>query len=144
MTDLAYDGFGPGHAESDCNNGRFGLIEAAPATVCVIDANGIIIKVNKAWLRFAVANGCPAEALIGIGANYLEACIAGASAGEPAAAEALDGIVSVMRGWRRDFFLDYSCHAPEQQRWFRMIVTPVPRHARFIISHEPILIPNLN
>lgn len=145
MTILAYDSFYPEPREQDSVDRRqLGLLDSAAANVCVIDASGIIVRVNKAWRRFAAANGCPPEALIGVGASYLEACTAGASDGDLVAEEALDGIVSVMRGCRAQFELEYPCHSPDQQRWFRMIVTPVRGWPRFIISHEPVLPPHFN
>jgi two-component system CheB/CheR fusion protein len=128
----------------DQNPWRPGLVDAAGANVCIIDASGIIIKVNKAWRRFAEANGCSAEALIGVGADYLDACAKGAASGEPSGAEALEGILSVMQGTVERFELHYPCHSPDVERWFLMLVSPVPGRGRFIIAHEQILIPSLN
>lgn len=143
MTNLAYDDLDWGYPDPWTDQHRTGVRDAPAANVCVIDSSGIIIKVNTAWLRFAEANGCTAEAAIGVGADYLEACAKGA-AGDPFAAEALEGIVAVMQGWRRHFVLEYPCHAPSLERWFRMIVTPVRGRPRFIISHEQIRIPSLS
>lgn len=47
--------------------------------------------------------------------------------GSDAAAQALAGIESVLRGERPHFMTEYECHAPGEQRWFAMRVTPL-RH----------------
>lgn len=96
-------------------------IDALADTLCVIDATGRIVAVNRAWSQFAVANGGSA-ARVGPGANYLDVCDAGRDS-SPTAAEAGDGIRAVLLGDRDVFALEYPCHGPECDRWFAMRVT---------------------
>lgn len=49
------------------------LIDAFPASVTVLDHQGIIRYVNGAWRRFAKANGVPSTA-DGVGIKYLDLC----------------------------------------------------------------------
>jgi two-component system CheB/CheR fusion protein len=96
-------------------------IDALADTLCVIDATGRIVAVNRAWSQFAVANGGSA-ARVGPGANYLDVCDAGRDS-SPTAADAGDGIRAVLLGIRDVFALEYPCHGPECDRWFVMRVT---------------------
>jgi PAS domain S-box-containing protein len=100
------------------------VIDALPAHVALIDSMGIIISVNEAWRRFAREN-----ALSGsndaIGQNYLEICekAQGDCAEEGPASAA--GIRRVLSGELKEFALEYPCHSPTEQRWFREIITPL-------------------
>jgi PAS domain S-box-containing protein len=97
-------------------------VDALADALCVVDATGRILAVNRAWTEFAVANGGdPARA--GPGVNYLDVCDAGRSSC-PGAVEAADGIRAVLLGTRDFFAIEYPCHGPEGDRWFAMRVTP--------------------
>lgn len=100
------------------------ILNALPAHIALLDCDGIIIQVNDAWRRFAIANMLPGSG-IGIGLDYLATC---ESARGPGAAEALQvaqGIRAVMDGTVDSFSLEYACHSPTQQRWFQMNVAPL-------------------
>jgi PAS domain S-box-containing protein len=47
-----------------------------------------------------------------------------AGAGEAAAAEALRGVRTVLEGSTPKFTMEYPCHAPAEERWFVLHVTP--------------------
>jgi two-component system CheB/CheR fusion protein len=38
----------------------------------------------------------------------------------------LEGLGAVLAGRRTTFAITYPCHAPDQERWFRMNVKPLP------------------
>ena len=47
------------------------------------------------------------------------------------------GILTVIAGRHDDFYLEYACHSPAEQRWFMLRVTPFPEPAprRVVIAH---------
>jgi PAS domain S-box-containing protein len=91
-------------------------LDVLPAHVAVLDARGTIVAVNAAWERFAFANGGGGA---GVGACYLSVCDA-AAATEPSAATAAHALRELLAGCRDEFVLDYPCHGPDEQRWFRL------------------------
>ncbi|RPI37174.1 MAG: PAS domain S-box protein [Nitrospiraceae bacterium] len=92
--------------------------------IAVLDRQGVILVVNESWLKFAHENAAPVMELIGPGVNYLEVCRRSLNLGDNTALAALDGVNSVMKGQRLDFQMEYPCHSPAEERWFRMTVVP--------------------
>ncbi|MCM2339897.1 EAL domain-containing protein [Rhodoferax sp.] len=100
------------------------ILNALPAHIALLDAQGRIVSVNQAWCQFADANGLRAPAC-GVGLNYLTVCDA-AEGGEAAQAQQVAaGIRAVLAGSVPSVSLEYPCHAPTAQRWFLMAVTPL-------------------
>lgn len=99
------------------------ILDSLPEHVAVLDREGRIIAVNRAWLAFAEANGGSPQEL-SVGCSYPGACQVPDDDDEGARA-ALQGILAVSRGEVRKFELEYPCHSPEQQRWFLMTVVPL-------------------
>lgn len=116
------------------------VLDALSEHIAVLDRQGVVVAVNKAWRRFAESNGAPPLAENFIGADYLSVCAQGA--GHPSgedAATAQAGIRAVMAGEQTEFRLEYSCHSPGEQRWFEMHVTPLRgSRAGVVIGHENI------
>jgi PAS domain S-box-containing protein len=113
------------------------IFDSLTSHIAIIDERGVILEVNQAWRDFAVANGrAPGGS---IGANYLEIaeCAFGPSAEH--AQEAAAGIRSVLTGGPY-FELEYPCHAPTEQRWFLMRVSPFSGAGpvRAVIAHQNI------
>ena len=50
------------------------LLDAIKAHIAVIDRQGKILAVNRAWVAFARANGADDLNSTGIGVNYLDVC----------------------------------------------------------------------
>jgi hypothetical protein len=104
-----------------------------PAHVAVVDATGAIRLVNPAWEAFARDNGGQSKAYLG--QNYLDVCRKWAES-EGDGEAALFGVNAVLSGDQPEFQLDYPCHSPTEQRWFRMEVVPLDRQcSSFIVSH---------
>ncbi|WP_422297612.1 EAL domain-containing protein [Rhodoferax sp.] len=100
------------------------ILNALPAHIALLDAQGRIISVNQAWRQFADANLLQAPAY-GVGLSYLDICD---NARGDAAAEAQQvaaGIRSVLAGAVKSVSLEYPCHSPTGQGWFLMAVTPL-------------------
>ncbi|MGD7035221.1 GGDEF domain-containing phosphodiesterase [Methylotuvimicrobium buryatense] len=100
------------------------ILNALPANIALLNAQGIIISVNQAWQRFAGENAFPYTGF-GIGLNYLQICDSAQGEGASEAHQAAEAIRSILTGSITSFSLEYPCHSPTEQRWFLMTVTPM-------------------
>jgi PAS domain S-box-containing protein len=98
------------------------ILAALPAHIALLDARGVIVSVNAAWKAFARDNGMRAPG-DGVGASYLDAC--DHAADDASAAHAAQGIRSVLSGYASGFQLEYPCHSPSQERWFKLRASPL-------------------
>ncbi|MEO1049574.1 MAG: hypothetical protein AAFX87_03075 [Bacteroidota bacterium] len=89
--------------------------------VALINANGDIISVNKAWEKFAIQNNGDSSR-IGIGVNYLDICKRSKGRYSSGAYTVFEGIQTVIEGRSQSFGHQYPCHSPEERRWFSMEV----------------------
>ncbi len=104
------------------------VLNSIDFSVAVIDRDGHIISVNKAWERFAQQNGGAPEKT-GVGINYLDTCRADAP-------EALSGLLAVMNGSMERFELEYPCDSPGEKRWFVMRTSPLSKQrGGIIVAH---------
>ena len=118
------------------------VLDALTAHVCVIDAQGVIVGVNRAWLEFAAGNG-GAVSELREGANYLSVRQLASSGSASDAAEARQFLVllrEVLAGHRLHFELEYACHSPAEKRWFMVGVSRIeasdpPRH---VVAHDDV------
>lgn len=121
------------------------LIDALTAHVALVDMDGRIVGVNRAWRRFADENGgCLPNH--GIGINYLHLlegvdCGAGQNIQTATlAARAASGLRMILAGEAEKFQLEYPCDSPTERRWFLMTVTPFPDGGtvQAIVAHEDV------
>ena len=105
------------------------VIDSLVSHIAVLDANGVIVTVNEPWKRFACENKSCTITTSDVGKNYLSVCDVTAVA----------GIQSVLRGERDRFTMEYTCHAPNEKRWFMMNVTKL-KNSRLVavVSHTNI------
>lgn len=100
------------------------ILNALPAHIALLNAQGLIVSVNEAWRRFAVTNGLQG-CEYGIGLDYLGACNRATGANSAEAGEVAEGIRAVQTGRLAKFSIEYPCHSPTEQRWFQLTVTPL-------------------
>lgn len=107
--------------------------------IAVIDREGTIIAVNRAWTLFAIENGLSAESAI-THDNYFKVLNDSAARGDTLASEAAKGMLEVVNGERSFYEIEYPCHSPSEQRWFIMRVCRVQDATSdlFVISHHNI------
>lgn len=134
LTDLARHRAIPGE--------RFGLdaavLNSLQEQIAVIDRDGVIVGVNRAWRSFAENNGLCTQGCWD-GVNYLQVLAGAAAGGDELAEAAHDGMMAVVRGEQDAFYCEYPCHSPDEQRWFLMRFTPLDGSAeRFVVSHHNI------
>ncbi len=90
------------------------ILDALPEHIAVINTEGTLVAVNKAWRDFADRNGM-VHPNYGVGLSYFNSC-------EPdfglKVRALLNGELTVLSQ-------EYGCHSPDAQRWFRLVVTPL-------------------
>lgn len=102
---------------------KVAVLDALPASIVLLSAEGRIVSVNEAWRNFADANGFDGP-VYGIGCNYLTICDEAEGEGAAEARQVAEGIRSVLKG-RGRYAIDYVCHSPAERRWFALTVTPL-------------------
>ncbi len=119
----------------------FSVLDGLTASVCVLDSQGTILAVNKAWKDFYAANGGTTD-VVHEGLNYLQVAVTAATtapmlAGAAAFAERLQ---QVLAGDLDRFEWEYPCHSPLEQRWFiaRVSRTRGVQPLRVVVAHDNI------
>ncbi|GAA0596201.1 HAMP domain-containing sensor histidine kinase [Caenispirillum bisanense] len=127
MTESASDSqsAGPSSGAADLDLAA-GIIDALPASGCLVDEQGCILAVSADWRRFGAENGS-LDTAFGRGSNYVTLCAASSDAAIRAIGR---GVAQVLAGEREEFRHVYSCHAPWEVRWFRVICRPVTTAGR--------------
>ncbi|MBF0164015.1 MAG: HAMP domain-containing histidine kinase, partial [Magnetococcales bacterium] len=94
----------------------------------LLDADGVIVAVNNAWSAFSAHNGGVGDY---VGANYLEICSQALQANNQLWEAKL--LLHHLRDHLDDKVDEpaptvcYSCHAPDEHRWFEVSVNPCQR-----------------
>jgi len=116
------------------------VLDSMHQHIALLDTEGRIIAVNRAWQDFGQRNGVPPSSPSSVGLNYLDVCRdAGHEPLEDWGRQARAGIASVLGGHQSRFELEYPCHAPTAQRWFLLRVSPLAGRRRgAVVSHEDI------
>jgi phosphoserine phosphatase RsbU/P len=114
-------------------------LDALPAQIAILGEEGEILAVNAAWQRFARVDLAVGPAGT-VGTNYLELCESGTEKAGPAAVVTARGIREIFAIERCDFYLEYSCCAPAEDRWFAVRVSrfPEPGPVRVVIAFEDV------
>lgn len=100
------------------------VLNALPAHIALLDAQGVIVSVNEAWRQFGDANAGQSPGH-GLGVDYLAICDRAQGENAVEARRAAKGIRAVLAGTTTSFSLEYPCHAPAENRWFLMMVGPL-------------------
>lgn len=110
--------------------------DASPSECAVLAPDGRILAVNRAWQRFGTQNG--AGSGCGVGANYRRVTERSAAAGDDVAAVVVAALVAVLEGHAPRARLDYPCHSPTEQRWFRLRLEPLRGRPELLVVHDDI------
>ena len=106
------------------NGTHSAILDTLPVEIALLDRAGIIVLVNDAWRRFAAENNHASHAA-SVGLNYLAVCDAAVGPDAEHARLAAQGIREVLQQARAGFLLEYPCHGPDRQRWFRLVTLPM-------------------
>jgi PAS domain S-box-containing protein len=114
-------------------------IDGLSANICVVDAQGRIVRTNRAWDLYAKQNGA-AAGRCREGASYLEACRPRCEEEEEEVDGFRAGICAVLAGELPEFSREYACHSPLEERWFLCCAKPIllPSASYLVISHVDI------
>ena len=104
------------------------VIDALTSQICVVDPDGVIFIVNRAWTQFTAENSA-GQVRTPIGLNYLNICRQSVGPASEEAPEFVKGLRSVLRGEREFFQIEYPCHSPKEMRWFLARVSPLRRRS---------------
>lgn len=100
------------------------ILNTLPANIALLDDQGIIIDINDAWRNFSDNNGFVSKDYC-IGDNYIK-IIAGAKGKEKEDGKKVSmGIRKVLDKLSDNFEYEYPSHSPTEEKWFKMIVTPL-------------------
>lgn len=102
---------------------RQDVLDAIPAASAILDEHGIIVAVNRAWMRFAEENG--GEPGHYVGRNYLQVCTCASGECSAEAAVVAKGLREALAGGG-SFRCEYPCHSPTEYRWFEVSISPMP------------------
>ena len=100
------------------------VIDALPAYIALLDAQGNIVSTNHAWRNspsMTVQHAPGAQ----LGGNYLELCQDARGPGCSQSFQIAAGTRDVLTGGARSFSFKYSCQSMVGQRWLLMMVTPL-------------------
>ena len=117
------------------------ILDALPASIALLSAEGVILSVNASWRRFSAENSF-SDSDHGIGLNYLDVCDRARGGESPEAADAAQaaaGLRSVLAGTAATFSMEYACHGPLEGHWFQLMVAPVLDHfpmAAVVMHHD--------
>jgi len=103
------------------------ILASLSSSVAVLDREGRIIAVNEGWARYALQQSATPEAVVDLGANYLDTWRQAAREDTQHASEALMGIQAVLDRSRSGFTLEYPSHAGTGECWVAMSVVPLTR-----------------
>ena len=97
-------------------------LDSIPGNIAILNKEGNIVYTNSAWDKFAADNNAlPCN--VGVGKNYLDISKKAADHGDLLSEKAFNGITSVLNNKKDYFTMEYPCHSPQKQRWFRMYVS---------------------
>lgn len=111
------------------------VLDSFQKHIALLDADGMILSVNRAWREFGLENGA-AVGDDGVGRSYLAACDAPS---DGHATQAHTGIKGVLDGKLTSFELEYPCHTPHAEHWFRLRVSPlIGPQGGAVVTHDDI------
>jgi len=127
----------PGDMQLQSTQLSASVLDALTSQICVIDRDGLIVAVNRAWKKFGAENAsqpCHSD----IGTNYVAICKNARGLGAVEADDFAKGVRAVLEGETDLFQMEYPCHSPAKSRWFLGRVTPLEGGGGAVISHQDI------
>jgi PAS domain S-box-containing protein len=111
------------------------VLDALPANIVLLHANGDIRSVNRGWAEYAAAHGLEG----GVDwqtMNYFDICRRAAATGDRGMVDAWRAIQEVLSGDQEACSFDYPCHAPGAEQWFRCFFVNLPDdEAGYVAMH---------
>ena len=98
------------------------IIDCMPQHIAVLDRHGVITLVNEAWRKFSIENSGSSTFCIG---EYYGSVCGGMEAGECPPQLTPHTLIDVINGYSSGISLEYPCHSPTEQRWFKLDISPI-------------------
>jgi two-component system sensor histidine kinase UhpB len=115
------------------------ILDSLDSRIATLDADGVILAVNKAWRDFAGARTHLGMRVAEPGDNYFELLRERSEQGSAVAGPILEGIRAVIAGERRFFAMEYQLPIGAGTRWYNANVVPLEGNARgVVLSHRDI------
>lgn len=100
------------------------ILNTLPASVALLNEQGLVVEVNEAWKKFADENGFT-DTNYGVNNSYLTISTQSFGNKEAHGKTISQGISAVLQGNAPLFEFEYPWHLPGLPRWFRIVVTPL-------------------
>lgn len=115
------------------------VLDALESITAIVDADGVIVAVNRPWLDYMRENGGTPETC-GVGANYLLACDRAGPAADAEAPGIAQSLRAGLSGAAGCFELEYPCHSPTQEHWYHLKIRPFEARAEryALIQHNDV------
>lgn len=115
------------------------MLNSLKDNIAVINQQGEILCVNNSWITFGQSNGVD-KSFTWEKVNYLTVCDNSAAIGDEFGIMAASGIRQVIAEELEEFYIEYPCHSPFEQRWFSMRVSPIKDEnlSLLVITHQNI------
>jgi two-component system CheB/CheR fusion protein len=111
------------------------VLDSVPAHVALLDDDGEIKLINRAWADFAATH----DAEGGLGGQYPDAWAGAQGFAEAQQAELRAGLDELITGKRNELNLIYPYHGADGQRWFAMNAAPIVHgNGGIVVSHVDI------
>lgn len=112
------------------------VLDSLPIHVAVLNREGQIKAVNRAWKDFAAVNNGQYQACTGVETHDLQVCRCAVGKEKEMAHWVLAGVSAVVKGDSPRFSLEYPCFLASGERWFLLDVNPL-RNGRqgAVVSH---------
>jgi diguanylate cyclase (GGDEF)-like protein len=112
------------------------LWNAFPGHAALLDRDGVVVSVNRAWRDFGLIQH--GSAGVGLGQNYLQICERAVADDVPEAIGALEIVQAALAGFVPERRLDYPLDLDEG-RWFRLEAVPLPgRYSGALVIHRDV------
>jgi PAS domain S-box-containing protein len=114
-------------------------LDALPKLIAILDGQGVILWVNRAWREFGGEHGLTPPGF-GVGQSYASAARTVDEDGVAASRFVAIGMAQVLRGERDEFVHEYPCTCDELPRWYLLRVRRVEGAppAALLVSHEDV------
>ncbi|HYO34161.1 MAG TPA: EAL domain-containing protein [Nocardioidaceae bacterium] len=109
-------------------------MDTLPEPTCIVDSQGDIVAVNRAWMICSAPNG-PHPDCAGVGSSYLDVYRAASGPGPGEAAQVAEGLQQLLAGEVDAFEVTYPAPSRGEERWFRLRGSPLPLSGGAVLTH---------
>ncbi len=99
------------------------IINGIPAQIALIGPDGVIRAVNEQWRVFSESYPVFGESLL-VGKNLVRLFAESTGEAKESGQSMAIALQKILAGNKQSFSIDYPCHSPSQQRWFKCQIAP--------------------